>query len=760
MDLTPTRLSRLQELFEQALALPREQRDAFIAAATVGQPAVRDEVLGLLAAHESGATLPENPLRAENPSTPEAAAARWQGQKVGVWRVERLVGIGGTGSVHEAVRADDQFQRRAAIKFLHVGHASAVRRFRVERQILADLDHPNIATLLDGGVTDDGQPWLVMEYVDGEPITAYTESKRLSRHDCINLFLQVCAAVEAAHARLVVHRDLKPGNILVTTDGRVKLLDFGIARLLGESAQGGAGQNSPELASFTPAYAAPEQIRAQPVTTATDVFALGVVLFRLLTGRLPFEPRDNPDSIAARAGLEPDLDSLIARALEVDPSNRYSTVQALRSDLEHWLRNEPVLAHAGGRGYRLGKFLRRHRTGSSFAALAATAVLATTALALWQAQLARRTAADLAQHNAFLLDILNMSDPFVEGDDLSLGVALDQAARNVPRRFGSRRDLAAEVRYNIAYSMANRYRLEQAETQFGLALADSLAAFGEDGIETLRIRNGIAGLRVEQGRIKDAQDGYRHVIQRLESLHQTRTALYVTALNDLGNVHLQLEEYADAWKVLNRALAAVAKLPTPMEPAEHAALLSNLAHAAHGLPDYTQAARFYTQAAAVFRTVFPEGSPDLAILYNNHAMLYEDQGDGAKALEMYRASLDMRRKVFRGQHPMIVVGLSNLSRMLLKSNDARGALGYATEGAAMADKVYTAPNRFHPSIHATLADAQLGVGELAAARQSLRRAQQLLATLPDAPPTTVNWVNEVGGRLCARARADCPPPPR
>ena len=755
MDLTPTRMARMQELFEQALALPAGERAAYLAEAARDEPALRHEVLSLIAAHESDASLPEHPLRTDEPPSARIAAHRWVGQRVGVWRVGPLIGLGGTGSVYEAVRADEQFERRAAIKFLHASHAAAARRFRAERQILADLDHPNIATLLDGGVTDAGQPWLVMEYIDGQPITDWADARALSRRERVQLFLQVCAAVEATHTRLVVHRDLKPGNILVTTDGRVKLLDFGIARLLGESTAGVAGA---ELASFTPAYAAPEQIRAQPVTTATDVFALGVVLFRLLTGKLPFDARVDPDVAAGPAGLEPDLDAIIARALEADPGRRYSIVQALRTDLEHWLRDEPVPAHDGGHAYRLGKFLRRHRRGSALAALALAAVLGTTIMALWQAGVARRTAEDLRQHNAFLQDVLRMSDPFQEGDDLTLGAALDRAAENIDRRFATRRDLAAQVRYDIAYGMANRYRLEQAEAQFALALADSEAAFGERDLQTLRIRDGIAGLRVEQGRLAEAEAEYLRVLQRVESEGLIHQPLYVTVLNNLGNVHLQQERYADAYRGLRRALEAQSALSTPMEPVEHAGLLSNLAHAAHGLEDHAQAERFYVQAAAAFRDIFPQGSPDLAILYNNHAMLYEDQGDTAKALEMYRASLDMRRKVFRGEHPMIVVALSNLARLLLKTGDAAAALPYAREGASMADEVYTAPNRFHPSIHAALADALLGTGNAPAARLSLRRARTLLGSLTDAPPTVIGWVDEVQARLCAHFPADCPGP--
>jgi len=685
-------------------------------------------------------------------------ASRWLGSRVGAWRVTRLIGFGGMGTVCEAVRADSQFEKRAAIKFLHAhaSHPSAAHRFRAERQILANLDHPNVATLLDGGVTDDGQPYLVMEYIDGEAITSWADARSLSLRARVELFLQACAAVEAAHRNLIVHSDLKPGNIFVTSEGRVKLLDFGIARLLGEVGPESSAHGS-EPASFTLAYAAPEQIRAQPVTTAADVFALGVVLFRLLTGRQPFATREDPDAVADPAGLEPDLDSILARAMRVEREHRYSTVQELRMDLERWLQEQPVAAHAGGRSYRLAKFLRRHRIGSAMATVAAIAIVVACGLALWQFQAARQAADDQRQLNAFLMEVLKMSDPFNEGDDLTLSAALDRAADSIDKRFAGRPDLSAEIRFGIGYSMASRYRLEQAEVQLDRALKESIAVFGPRDVRTLRVIDGIAGLRLEQSRFAEAEAAYQLVIDALESRGQEADPLYATALGNLGNLYLQQERYPESDRTLRRAQSAKAALAS-MDPYERAGILSNLAHAAHGLEDYPRAEQYYSAAAVAYRELFPEGSPDLAILYNNHALLYEERGDMRTALAMYRESLAMRRKVFRDQHPMVVTALSNLARLSLESGDPRTSLTYATEGAAMADRVYTEPNRFHPSIHATLAAAQLANGDVSAARHSWSRARELLVALSDAPPSTARWVEDVRGRLCKREPADCPTP--
>jgi eukaryotic-like serine/threonine-protein kinase len=758
MELTPARIARLQELFERALLHAAEDRAAFLDREVGGETDIRDEVLALIAAHETDATLLNRPFHSLDQRAAELDASRWLGSRVGPWQVTRLIGLGGMGTVYEAVRADAQFEKRAAVKFLHAhtSQPSAVQRFRAERQILANLDHPNVATLLDGGVTDDGQPFLIMEYIDGEPITSWAEAKSLSRRARVELFLQVCAAVEAAHRNLIVHRDLKPGNIFVTSSGRVKLLDFGIARLLGEVTAEPAGVHA-EQASFTPSYAAPEQIRALPVTTAADVFALGVVLFRLLTGNLPYEERVNPDAVAQPAGLEPDLDSIIAQALQVQPERRYPTVQALRMDLERWLAGQPVDAHAGGRSYRLAKFLRRHRLGSTLAAVALVAILSASAVALWQSRAARQSVADQKQLNAFLMDVLNMSDPFSEGDDLTLSAALDRAAERIDERFAGRPDLSAEIRFGLGYSMVSRYRLDQAEVQLGRALQESVDVFGPQDVRTLRVIEGIAGLRLEQSRFSEGEVLYQRVIDAMETNGQKDDPLYATTLGNLGNLYLQQERYADADRVLQRALSAHDALGA-LDAYDRAGILNNLAHAVHGLEDYPRADRYYREAAAAYLRLFPDGSPDLAILYNNHALLHEDRSDTPGALELHRKSLAIRRKVFRDQHPMVVVALSNIARLLLKTENVDAALTYASEGAAMSDRVYTEPNRFHPSIYATLAAAQLANGDLPAAARSWSRARDLLVAMPDVAPSTTRWVEDVRVRLCERQSSHCPAP--
>ena len=399
--LTPDRFHSVRKIFDSALELSVTSRSRHVAEATRHDPSLRDEVESLLAALDrAGSTLP-HPFADDLEDALESDAAErdapesYLGVRVGAYELVRRIGAGGMGVVYEAERADDQFNKRVAIKLLRRGVEGdlAVRRFRYERQILASLNHRNIASLLDGGVTSDGQPYFVMELVPGTPITTWCDQRRASVTERIEIFLQVCAAVQHAHQTLVVHRDLKPGNILVTDDGTVKLLDFGIARLLRE--QEGLDQLPPTqggLRALTPEYASPEQIRGLPVGTPGDVYALGVVLYELLAGCRPLEldgmllaeieqivcaQQPLPPSAAIRstfsqlvrersvgalrARLEGDLDAIVLTALRKESHRRYGSVQRLADDLRNFLAGRPVTARPEGIGYRAAKVLRRRR---------------------------------------------------------------------------------------------------------------------------------------------------------------------------------------------------------------------------------------------------------------------------------------------------------------------------------------------------------------------------------------------------------------
>jgi serine/threonine-protein kinase len=427
VPLSPARRAEIEDVFEQALDVDPKYRAAWLSTRCANDAALRLEVDALLHAHESPAGILERRItRPPETLVPEALRDR----RIGPYRVVRELGRGGMGVVYLAERVDGEFRREVAIKLLRNSPDAEElhRRFIAERQILASLSHPNIAQLLDGGTTDGELPYLVMEYVDGMPITAYCDRHGLDIPMRLRLFVDVCRAVSSAHQNLVIHRDIKPGNILVTASGQVKLLDFGIAKLL-NSAMGGVAAPHTRTAFrvMTPDYASPEQVRGEPLTTGSDVYALGVVLYELLAGRRPYqiktgaerelhelvcerEPdrpsmsatrRPDPDdleaptvaAIASARGASPDrlqrmltgdLDAIVMMALRKEPRRRYGSAELLAEDIERYLDGLPVLARRPGKAYYLGKFLRRHRTAATLGTVAALSLIAGTAVAVRQ----------------------------------------------------------------------------------------------------------------------------------------------------------------------------------------------------------------------------------------------------------------------------------------------------------------------------------------------------------------------------------------
>lgn len=403
------RWKRLNELFHDALAVPPADRAEFVSRACADDPALASEALQLLSAHTRDVGLMEQPAIVGAELWQEDDGSSVIGRRFGAYRVLREIGRGGMGAVYLAERADGGFDQRVALKVVKRGMDSdhVLARFRAERQILASLEHPNIARLLDGGASDGGQPYFAMEYIEGQRIDEYVRA--LALPDRLRLWLQVCGAVSYAHQHLVVHRDLKPANILVTADGVPKLLDFGIARLLNPTTE--ATSTFTELRMLTPEYASPEQIEGRHATTVSDVYSLGVVLYELLTGRSPYSPRsrsprDIADAICTTEPLRPsvavlegdaslarrlrgDLDTILLTALRKEPSRRYQSVEQLGGDVRRHLEGLPVRARRDTFAYRAGKFVRRHRAGVAAGALVVVALVGGTVATAWEARQAR-----------------------------------------------------------------------------------------------------------------------------------------------------------------------------------------------------------------------------------------------------------------------------------------------------------------------------------------------------------------------------------
>jgi tetratricopeptide (TPR) repeat protein len=430
--MTPETWRRITDLFHEALALPPDRRAAHLAALSPGDAPHRGAVEALLAANDSGDAFLETPAARLVPPDGDDAPPP---PRLGPWSVGNEIGRGGMGAVYLVSRADAEYEQRAALKLIRADALTpdARRRFVTERQILARLSHPAIAHLLDGGTAPDGRPFLVLEYVDGLPITAFADQNGLSVERRLRLFLEVAAAVAYAHRNLVVHRDLKPGNILVTADGSPKLLDFGIAKLLTPELEGDLTATVAALRVLTPEYASPEQVRGEPVTTLSDVYSLGVVLFELLTGRRPLRvtsgslremervvgEEEPPAPSTVKPGLSRDLDAIVLMAIRKEPERRYPSVERLAEDVANHLDGRPVLARTPTGAYRLRRFVARHKTAAVAATLvflsAAAGVVATVRQArIADAQRARaeRRFADVRKlANVFLFDVDKAIEP-------------------------------------------------------------------------------------------------------------------------------------------------------------------------------------------------------------------------------------------------------------------------------------------------------------------------------------------------------------
>ena len=454
---SPERWERMKAPFHGALERPPAERDAFLAQACAGDRELLEDVRSLLRASAEAGRFLEKPA-AGPPTIDEGTSGDGSdgietspGTIVGAYRLLEVIGRGGMGTVYRAVRVDDVYEKAVALKLVNHGMDTdfVLRRFRDERRILAQLDHPHIARLLDGGTSPDGRPYFVMEHIEGMPLDRYAETHGLDVRRRLELFLPVCAAVQHAHGNLVVHRDLKPANILVTADGRPKLLDFGIAKLLDGEA---SGRTVTVMRLMTPEYASPEQVQGEPITTATDVYALGVVLYELLSGRRPFDlPNRTPQELARTIGQEDppppsarttadrrralhgELDNIVLTALRREPSRRYASVEQLARDVRAFLDGRPVQAQRDTFGYRAAKFVRRNRVGVAAGAAVLVSLLAGATAATWQARVARAERARAEQRFA---DVRRLANTLI-GD-------VDDAIKDLPGATRARQLVATQ----------------------------------------------------------------------------------------------------------------------------------------------------------------------------------------------------------------------------------------------------------------------------------------------------------------------------
>jgi len=587
--------------FDLLAELPAGARSEALDGLSERAPAVALEVKRLLEAHDRRGHFLSSPV--EIPVAEEAAAPV---EIAGAYRVQRVLSEGGMGVVYEAVRADDTFKKRVALKMIRTAMMTSAlkERFRIERQILAAMEHPNVARILDGGATEDGRPYLVMEFVEGLPIDEHAEKHGLGLDARLALFLQLCDAVQFAHRNLVVHRDLKPANIFVTEGGQVKLLDFGIAKILSHQPELGLEAQATALHAMTPDYASPEQIAGEAVTTATDVFLLGIVLYELASGAHPYSgggtklthqvqhsicEEDAPAAssvarVAWKGRLRGDFDKIVSVAMQKQPERRYSSAEALAADIRRFLANEPVAAQGDGFGYRAGKFLRRRwlpltAAAAVFAAMAGAAVVSTQAARVAREQRAlaeaRRLEAEqqrgIAERAAAAAEARR-----VEAERLR-AIADSESARS-QRNMEAQRGLAmnllttSDTQFragNFKDAIAN---LESnIKAQKALAAVDSRDANLQKIIGALEVR--LCGMRASSGDPQGAAAECKSAVNRLEPLAGSSDTLLRASLGSAyatyGKLKTNPKEAAEAVSYGRKAVRTFEELAREGGGAQH-----------------------------------------------------------------------------------------------------------------------------------------------------------------------------------------------
>ena len=807
---------RASAVFEQALEVEADRRSEWLAAQCVGDEALLVLVQRLLAADEGSGEFLERPFAGGTDTT--AAADLGEGTSFGAYRAVERIGMGGMGEVWRAQRADGAFEQHVAIKRLLYPTPDLVRRFQHERRVLARLHHPNIAQLFDGGLGADGVPYFVMEYVDGEPLDAWCDARGLGIDARIDLFLQVCDAVQYAHRNLVVHRDLKPSNILVTAEGQVKLLDFGIAKLIEATADGEA--TATIVQRLTPDYAAPEQVRGEAVTTATDVYALGMVLCELLAGERAYrvaggdlanaivaaEPAA-PSAIAARGAaaardraptLRGDLDRIVLRALAKEPERRYAGAESLAADLRRFRSGHPVLARGDDVWYRARKFAGRNRVAIGAAAVVAAALVAATAVSLHHARRAQRQAQRAEAEKAFVLGILDANDPNDtqgKGETLTARQILDRASERIGKDLADQPAVAAELYdeignlywdygqyvralplYEQSARLAETAGLPDAQRVGILVdlgtdqrmlrrLDDALATFertdalaresdGEGSELELRVRAEQSTTLVYAGRFAEADAIARGVVDGVGRARAHDSEAYSDALNALAYVRLSWQHYEDAVELLRQVVA----LNRALHPRIHSAVstsLNDLGYSLAGAGHLVEAEAALREAAQIHAELLGKAHPHYAGTLANLARVIDREGRFEEAHGMLDEAFATRRQALGDE----AISLDGTWRALALNALHRGDAAAAQQAGRRALELDL--GAYGPR-HPVVALSQLVLGQALAETGDADEAERLLRDAAETGDAMFGTPNDTSGvaraslaRLFARhGRAD------
>jgi eukaryotic-like serine/threonine-protein kinase len=694
------RHARCEEIFARALEREPAGRDAFLVEVCGGDRELLADVCSLLGAFSGAEGFLERPVMRglAQLTPPDEDQDPAVGRKVGPYRIERRLGAGGMGRVYLGLREGVDFEQRVAVKLVARGiyDRDALRRFRNECRALATLEHPHVTRMIDGGFTEDGTPYIVMEYVDGEPIDAYCDRHGLDVPARIRLFLDLCSAVAHAHQHSTLHRDIKPSNVLVDHEGRVKLADFGIARVIDAVESGGEAATVTVLAMMTPQYASPEQLRGETLSTASDLYALGVLLYRLLTGAMPFtestssarereklvlstaptRPSDrvralHPDRAGLARRLRGDLDVIVLKALRAEPERRYHSAEHLAEDLRRHLEGRPVLARADTFGYRTSKFVRRNPVlVSSFVVIVALLIgFAATITRQLQRTEAERDRANREAQTAretvdFLQSLFGVADPSqARGASITAREILEQGVQRLQESFMDRPLVQAELLRTIGSVQTSLGLYEEARGPIAQALDIMRTRADVDSLELATTLENLANLERIAGNTSASLALMEEALGIRERSPEPNDLQLAVTLSRVAILKLRQLDYAGARDLILRSLAVRERVQGPDHP-DAGGTLHTLGGIHFDLGEFEEARIVHERALRLQRISLGEDHPQIASALSSLAKIASEQQRHDDAERLMREAMELNARVLGPEHDAVGNNLSNLALVL------------------------------------------------------------------------------------------------
>ena len=732
----------IKTIFFKAVELDGNERELYLNT-VCKTPELKKEILTLIFAHDKSENFLEDSIIPYEPITDNSNL--FIGKTFGKYKIDKLIARGGMGLVYLGLR-DDEVKQKAAVKIINPGVASGIviKRFQNERQTLANLNHPNISRLLDGGITDDGIQFLVMEYIDGIPIDEYCDAKKLNIKDRLNLFLKVAAVVQYAHQNLVVHRDLKPSNILITQDGEPKLLDFGIAKILSSEGERFETVTQRGTWNLTPEYASPEQIKGETITTSSDVYSLGIVLYKLLTGHNPYKIKSafhsdiskiitqseptkpseiiyqtiayesetgkseiNPQTISlTREGsidklhkkLIGDLDNIVSMAIRKEVNRRYSSVDHFADDIKRYLDDKPVSAHQDSFSYRSKKFIKRNKNILIPAAIIFIIINLGLAGILWQGYIAAEER-DIAKFEAdksnriksFLLEMISSPDPLKDGSEVKVIDVIKNASQKLSKELRDYPQIEAEIRTMLANTYQNLGVYDSAETELLKSHLITRKIFGNKSVETAGSLKSLALIYHYKGDYEKAEKYYKESLAMLRSIETTPSFQTALLLDAYGTFVADQGDMEKSEKLTEEALK-IAESIKGSEDQEVALIKNNLATAYHSLNKLDEAEKLYNESLRVFRKHFGNYNLRVSSSLNNLAFIHIYKEDHQKALPLLKESLEIKRTILGKNHPDLIQSYSNVGSTYFNLNDFDSAEIFMMKSIDVGLKNYDAEN--------------------------------------------------------------------